>query len=80
MSWAQTVVLVAAIIGGAGSVMVAISINVGHIQTQMATYVAEAAADRRAMQESMDRFQKEMRVLGERQARLEGLTTTRARP
>ena len=34
--------------------------------------IVEAAADRRALQASMDEFRRQMQRLGERQARLEG--------
>ena len=39
---------------------------------KMDEFRAEAAADRRAFQASMDEYRRDMRRLGERQARLEG--------
>ena len=51
----------------------------GDIKTQIAatnarldSAIAEAAADRRAFQASMDQHRQDMQRLGERQARLEG--------
>lgn len=40
----------------------------------------EAAADRRALQASMDEFRRQMQRLGERQARLEGGRDAQANP
>ena len=63
MTWTQTIALIAAIVGGAASVIVAVAISTGHIQAQVEAADAraladraEAAADRRAWQASMDAF------------------------
>ena len=79
MTWTQTIALVAAIVGGAASVIVAVAISTGHIQAQVEAADrraladrAEAAADRRAWQASMEAFREEMRRLAERQAHVEG--------
>ena len=63
MTWTQTIALVAAIVGGAASVIVAVAISTGHIQAQVEAadrralaFQAEAAADRREFQRAMDAF------------------------
>lgn len=90
MSWTQTIALVASIIGGTASVIIAVAITTGHIQAQVEAadrraiaFQAEAAADRRELRRSMGAFQAEMRVferemrrLAERQAHVEGALTT----
>ena len=96
MTWTQTIALIAAIAGGAASVIVAVAISTGHIQAQVEAADrravadrAEAAADRRAWQASMDAFREkadadreafraEMRRLADRQARVEGALNTAA--
>ena len=85
MTWTQTIALIAAIAGGAASVIVAVAISTGHIQAQgeaadrrAIADRAEAAADRRAWQVSMEAFRSEMRRLAERQARVEGALNTAA--
>ena len=85
MTWTQTIALIAAIAGGAASVIVAVAISTGHIQAQVEAADrraiadrAEAAADRRAWQASMEAFRSEMRRLAERQARVEGALNTAA--
>ena len=79
MTWTQTIALIAAIVGAAASVIVAVAISTGHIQAQVEAADrraladrAEAAADRRAWQTSMEAFREEMRRLAERQAHVEG--------
>ena len=83
MTWTQTLALIAAI----ATLGVVVAISAGNIQRQTAAIQAqvvsadnraiadraESAAARRALQESMNAFQAEMRGLGERQAHVEGL-------
>ena len=65
---------------GIGVTLGALLLNAASdIKTQIAatnarldSAIAEAAADRRAFQASMDQYRRDMQRLGERQARLEG--------
>ncbi len=96
MTWVQTATLIMSIVAAvaAGTGIIVLSVNgihsqVAALQTQATVDRAEAAADRRAWQASMDAFrekadadreafQEEMLRLAERQARVEGVLSTAA--
>ena len=56
----------------------AIVLSVNGIHSQVTALQAQAAADRRVWQASMDAFQAEMQRLAERQAHVEGALSTAA--
>ena len=65
MTWAQIATLIVSIAAtvAAGAGVIVLSVN--GIHSQVAAYQAQAAADRRAWQASMDAFQVEMRRLAD---------------
>lgn len=72
MNWAQTAAIIVAIVAAIGVSAGGIYTSLNGIHAQIAASQAEAAADRRAMQASMDVFRAEMLRLAERQSHLEG--------
>ena len=76
MTWAQIATLIVSIAAtvAAGTGVIVLSVN--GIHSQVAALQAQAAADRRAWQASMEAFQTEMRRLAERQAHVEGALST----
>ena len=67
MDWYQVATLAVAVL----ALAVVIAINASSIRSLVASFQAEAAADRRALQASMNTFRAEMQRLAERQVRIE---------
>ena len=89
MTWAQIATLIVSIAAVVATGTGVVVLSVDRIHSQVAADRAEAAADRRAWQATMDAFRtqaeadraafrEEMRQLGERQARVEGALSTAA--
>ena len=77
MSWAQTAAIIVAIVAAIGISAGGIYTSLNGIHVQVAAIQAEAAADRRAAQATMDVFRSEMLRLAERQSYLEGQVAER---
>lgn len=69
--------LIITIVSVGVGIMAMFAISFAGIYTQISTFQSEASADRRALQESMNKFQTEMLRLSERQAYLEGRIDSR---
>ena len=68
MDWGKVLTIAVSILALSGVVV----LQTNGIRADIASIRTEAAADRRAMQASMDTFRAEMLRLAERQARTEG--------
>ena len=68
MDWGKVLAIAVSILALSGVVV----LQTNGIRADIASMRTEAAADRRAMQDSMDTFRAEMLRLAERQARTEG--------
>ena len=69
------VALIAVLVTATGLVLATahrIENQIASTNARLDSAIAEAAADRRAFQASMDQYRRDMQRLGERQARLEG--------
>ena len=69
MDWPKTLTLALSVLALSGIVV----LNANGMHASVAAFRAEAAADRRAFQESMDNYSRDMRMLAERQAHVEGV-------
>ena len=76
MDWGKVLAIAVSILALSGVVV----LQTNGIRADIASMRTEAAADRRAMQDSMDTFRAEMLRLAERQARTEGQLAALSRP
>ena len=75
MTPGQLFTIIGSLIGSVVAVGVSLAVLILRAKSRIDRVRSEGAADRRALQASMDTFRTEMQRLAERQSRLEGATS-----
>ena len=76
MDWPKTLTLALSVLALSGIVVLnanGMRSDVAAFRAEGAAFRAEASADRRAFQAGMDEYRRDMRLLAERQAHVEGI-------